>query len=164
MMLELFPTKVAIDYLNEEQVLELASNFAAYGDKDWEMVLSDPTIITSKVEKYFGGKYEICDGWIRSGYSSFDLHCDSHYGNQLVCVVQLYGEESSGGDLVLYDPAWRNPQYMNDSNLNPNTVDYTVKFKVGQIILFPANVWHKVTEYKGKVSRITLNLMIRRIS
>lgn len=163
MMLNLFPTPVLIDYLNEEQVLELASSFATYGEKDWEMILSDPSIITDKIEKHFVGKYEICDGWVRSGYSSFDIHCDSHYGNQFVCVVQLYGEEGVGGDLVLYDPAWRNPQYMSDCLSNPNTVDYTVKFKVGQIILFPANVWHKVTEYRGSITRITLNLMIRRV-
>ena len=163
MMIDIFPTRIVKEHLSENEVLELATRFAEHGDKDWEKVLYDTSIITSKVEKWFNGKYEICDGWVRSGYSGFDIHCDSHYGNQLVCVVQLYGEEDAGGDLVLYDPAWRNPQYVSDS-INPNTVDYTVKFKVGQIILFPADVWHKVTNYTGKISRITLNLMIRRVS
>lgn len=163
MMLDIFPTRIVLEQLSEEEVLMLASRFAEYGDKDWETVLEDRSIITSKIEKWFSGKYEICEGWVRNGYSGFDIHCDSHYGNQLVCVVQLYGEEGAGGDLVLYDPAWRNPQYVSDS-INPNTVDYTVPFKKGQIILFPADVWHRVTNYTGKINRITLNLMIRKVA
>lgn len=161
MILNLFPTKVAIEQLSEERVLELATEFAESNDKNWtnlEVPLND---IMELVSKNYGGDYEVADGWVRSGYSSFDIHCDNHYGNQFVCVVQLYGQEDAGGDLVLYDPAWRNPQYISDS-INPNTVDYTVKFKIGQVILFPADVWHKVTNYTGRISRITLNLMIRR--
>lgn len=164
MIKDIFPTRIVLEQLDETEVFHLASRFAEHGEKDWEVIVDNPDIIINKIEQWLDGKYEICDGWIRCGYSSFDLHCDSHYGNQYVCVVQLYGEEGVGGDLVLYDPAWRNPQYMNDFNSNPNTVDYTVKFKIGQIILFPSNVWHRVTEYKGGISRITLNLMIRKLS
>lgn len=163
MMLELFPTRVAIEKLPEDRVLDLATLFAELGEKDWELLETNLDDVLQLVSQNYGGTYEIADGWVRSGYSSFDIHCDSHYGNQFVAVVQLYGEESAGGDLVLYDPAWRNPQYVSDS-INPNTVDYTVPFVIGQVIIFPADVWHRVTNYTGGISRITLNLMIRRVS
>jgi hypothetical protein len=163
MLKEIFPTKLVIENLSEDDVLTLTTKFAENGDKDWELVLSDHKIITDKVEKWLTGKYEIIEGWVRSGYSSFDIHCDNHYGNQLVCVVQLYGEEEVGGDLVLYDPSWRNPQWVSDTKQqDANTM--TVPFKIGQVIIFPSDVWHRVTPYSGKISRITLNLMIKRIS
>jgi hypothetical protein len=163
MLKEIFPTKLVIENLSEDDVLTLTAKFAENGDKDWELVLSDHKIITDKVEKWLTGKYEIIEGWVRSGYSSFDIHCDNHYGNQLVCVVQLYGEEEVGGDLVLYDPSWRNPQWVSDTKQqDANTM--TVPFKIGQVIIFPSDVWHRVTPYSGKISRITLNLMIKRIS
>ena len=162
MMLELFPTKVVLEQLSQNEVLSLASRFAEYGDKDWENIVYDKEIITSKVEKWLVGKYEIVDGWVRSGYTSFDIHCDSHYGNQLVCVVQLYGNEGVGGDLVLFDPSWRNPQWMSDKK-QKDVNTYTIPFKIGQVIIFPSDLWHKVTQYDGDISRITLNLMIRRV-
>ena len=162
MMYNIFPTKIILEQLDQENVFHLVNRFAEYGDRSWEKVVDNPNIFIDKIEKWFDGKYEIVDGWIRSGYTSFDLHCDSHYGNQLVCVVQLYGQENSGGDLILYDPSWRNPQWMSDSKQNDvNT--YAVSFKIGQVIVFPSEVWHKVTSYTGEISRITLNLMIRRI-
>ncbi len=162
MIREIFPTKVVIDSLSEDLVLELTTKFSENNSKDWECILEEHSIITNILKTSFGGEYEIVDGWVRSGYNSFDIHCDSHYGNQYVCVVQLYGEEGAGGDLVLYDPSWRNPQWMSDdTNSNVNTE--TVHFKIGQVIIFPADVWHRVTEYKGSISRITLNLMIRKI-
>ena len=163
MILNLFPTKVVIEQLSEDRVLELATTFAETDNKDWanlDIPLNDVLDIASRT---YGGSFEVVEGWVRSGYNNFDIHCDNHYGNQLVCVVQLYGEEGSGGDLVLYDPAWRNPQYVSDT-VNPNTVDHTVNFKIGQVIVFPADVWHRVTNYTGKITRITLNLMIRRIT
>lgn len=163
MMIDLFPTKVIIDNIGEENVLNLAGRYAEVGDKDWEYILTDHSLITNIIEQNYGGEYEIVEGWVRSGYNSFDIHCDSHYGNQLVCVVQLYGEEGAGGDLVMYDPAWRNPQWVSDTK-QADSVTHTVQFKIGQVIIFPSDVWHKVTEYKGSISRITLNLMIRRIS
>ena len=162
MMLELFPTRVLIDLLPEDRVLELVTKFAQSGAKDWELLETPFNDILNSISKAYNGSYEICDGWIRNGYNSFDIHCDNHYGNQLVCVVQLYGEENCGGDLVLYDPSWRNPQFVSDG-VNKNTNDYVVPFKIGQVITFPSDVWHKVTEYKGNSSRITLNLMIKRI-
>jgi hypothetical protein len=152
-----------MEQLDENEVFHLASRFAENGDKDWKVVVDNPELIISKIETWFDGKYEIVDGWIRSGYSSFDLHCDSHYGNQLVCVVQLYGEEGQGGDLVMYDPSWRNPQWMSDSKQeDANT--FVIPFKIGRVVVFPSDVWHKVTPYTGKISRITLNLMVRKIA
>ena len=162
MMLQLFPTNVIIEQLNEDDVLDLATKFAEQGDKDWEYLSIDDAFITKSLEEAYGGKYEIVEGWVRSGYHSFDSHCDSHYGSQFVCVVQLYGEEGCGGDLVVYDPAWRNPQWVSDTKQqDANT--YTFPFKVGRVIIFPSDVWHKVTPYTGKISRITLNLMIRKV-
>lgn len=162
MIREFFPTKVVIDSLSDDIVLHLTSKFSENNNKNWEDILDDQSIITNITTKYFGGEYEIVDGWVRSGYNSFDIHCDSHYGNQYVCVVQLYGEEGVGGDLVLYDPSWRNPQWMSDDT-NPNANTEKIQFKIGQVIIFPSDVWHRVTEYKGSISRITLNLMIRKI-
>lgn len=162
MILDLFPTRVLLDRLDDDQVLDLATKFAESGEKDWSLLIDNPTIITNIIKKQFGGDYEIVDGWVRSGYSSFDIHCDNHYGNQLVCVVQLYGEEKSGGDLVLYDPTWRNPQFVSDSK-QVDATTFKVPFIIGQVIVFPADVWHRVTEYTGSISRVTLNLMIKRV-
>lgn len=162
MRYEIFPTPIVIEHLNEDEFFTMAVMFAEHGEKDWTSIVTDHSTITSKVEKWFSGKYEIVEGWVRSGYSSFDIHCDNHYGNQLVCVVQLYGEEDKGGDLILYDPSWRNPQFVSDT-INSNINEHVVKFKRGQVIVFPSDVWHKVTDYTGNISRITLNLMLRRI-
>jgi len=161
--LNLFPTKVVFNNLLQDTVLELVHKYTTSNSKDWEELIEDDSIVIDLVEKYYEGKYEICEGWIRSGYTSFDIHCDSHYGNQLVCVVQLYGDEGRGGDLVLYDPSWSNPQWVSDSK-NSDSNTYVIPFKSGQIIVFPSNVWHRVTEYTGSISRITLNLMLRRVS
>jgi hypothetical protein len=161
--LNLFPTKVVFNNLLQDTVLELVNKYTTSNSKDWEELIEDNSIVIDLVEKYYEGKYEICEGWIRSGYTSFDIHCDSHYGNQLVCVVQLYGDEGKGGDLVLYDPSWSNPQWVSDSK-NSDSNTYVIPFKSGQIIVFPSNVWHRVTEYTGSISRITLNLMLRRVS
>lgn len=162
MIHDIFPTRIILEQLDQDEVFHLAGRFAEYGEKDWEIILDNPNLITDKIHKWFAGKYEIVDGWVRSGYTSFDMHCDSHYGNQLVCVVQLYGNEGVGGDLVLFDPSWRNPQWMSDKKQSDVTT-YSIPFKVGQVIVFPSDVWHKVTPYNGDISRITLNLMIRRV-
>lgn len=162
MIKDIFPTRIIVDQLSQDDVFELANKFAEHGEKDWEKIVDDPEIVLRKIRESFGGEYTIVDGWVRVGYNSFDLHCDSHYGNQLVCVVQLYGNEECGGDLVLYDPSWRNPQWTSDvKQVDANTE--VVKFKVGQFVVFPSDVWHRVTEYTGSISRITLNLMIKRI-
>lgn len=163
MILDLFPTRFIIEQFDENVVFDLATKFAENGSKDWEYIVSDHSIVTRYLTNSFGGEYEIVEGWVRSGYSSFDLHCDSHYGNQFVCVVQLYGEENAGGDLVVYDPAWRNPQWVSDTK-NPDSNTHTIPFKIGRVIIFPSDVWHRVTPYTGGISRITLNLMIRKIS
>lgn len=163
MILNLFPTKVLIHQLPSDRVLELVSSFAEYDRKDWESLGVPFNDILDIVASEYGGSYEIVDGWIRNGYNSFDIHCDNHYGNQLVSVVQLYGDEGKGGDLVLYDPAWRNPQWVSDTK-QPDSNTYVVPFKIGQAIVFPSDVWHKVTNYTGDISRITLNLMLRKIN
>lgn len=164
----MFPTIVTMDYLEDDILSELLSAYAITGSKDWEACMSQSTIhhLESIFSGWVGGKSVIVDGWIRtlgtSGHNDFELHCDNHYGNQYVAVIQLKGEEGVGGDLVLYDPAWRNPQFMSDG-IKPNTFNYTIPFSVGRIVMFPSNVWHRVTEYVGTQSRSTLNLMIRRV-
>lgn len=164
MIYDLFPTRIAVEKLSEDFVLSLTEKYAINPSKSYKDILSDIDIkmIESLISNNYPGKYIVCDGWVRSGYNNFDIHCDSHYGNQLVAVLQLYGDKESGGDLVLYDPSWSNPQWMSDTQ-NSDTNTYTFKFTMGQLIIFPSNVWHKVTEYRGKTNRITLNLMIRRV-
>lgn len=165
--LELFPTVITVDYLDNEVLSEIITSHALSGSKDWEACMSRATI--TQLEQLFsgwvGGSCTIVEGWVRTlgtnGHNDFELHCDSHYGNQYVAVVQMKGEEGKGGDLVLYDPAWRNPQFVSDT-VNPNAYVYTIPFSVGRIMLFPSNVWHRVTEYTGTQSRSTLNLMVRR--
>jgi len=164
MIYDLFPTRVAVNSLEENHALELTLRYAETSARSWDELLTDKDInvFTDVVSESFPGKYLICDGWIRNGYSSFDLHCDNHYGNQLVSVVQLYGDQDSGGDLILYDPSWKNPQWMSDTKQS-DVNSHTIKFIPGQMVTFPSNVWHRVSEYQGKISRITLNLMFRRI-
>jgi hypothetical protein len=162
MLLDLFPTKVIVETLSKDIFLDLAVKYSSSDSKDWKDLLADDLMITNIMSTYYEGKYIICDGWVRSGHNSFNIHCDNHYGNQFVCIVQLFGDQQSGGELVLYDPSWRNPQWMSD-NKQADSITHVVPFIPGQVIIFPSNVWHSVTEYSGNISRITLNLMIRRV-
>lgn len=162
--IELWPTTIIIDDVSPDTCLKIHMRHIATGSKDWEDVITQAEI--DDIFRDFNN-YEICDGWVRTlttnSNNNFELHCDNHYGNQLVAVLQLFGEEEKGGELVLYDPAWRNPQWMSD-NVNPNINKFQFPFKMGQLVIFPANVWHEVKAYHGAINRTTLNLMLRRKS
>lgn len=166
---DLWPTRVVNVDVPLELCTKIYSQHVSIQSKDYEQVLddNDKRLLLEYVNRYYLAEYDICDGWIRTltskGHNNFELHCDSHYGNQLVGVLQLFGDEDNGGDIKLYDPAWRNPQWMSDTK-NKNSNSFIVPFKVGQFIIFPANVWHSVETYYGESNRVTLNLMFRRIS
>lgn len=160
----LWPTIVTSSDIPLDICLKIYDRHITSGSKDWEDVITpeEANIIFSEFSEY-----EICDGWIRTlttkSNNNFELHCDSHYGNQLVAVLQLFGEEEQGGELVLYDPSWKNPQWMSDT-INSNSNKFQFQFKVGQLVVFPSNVWHEVKAYHGSINRTTLNLMLRRKS
>ena len=162
--LELWPTKVISYDVPINICLQIHQRHITLGSKDWEKVITK-----QEIDEVFSclPEYEICDGWIRTlttkSNNNFELHCDNHYGNQLVAVLQLFGEEDKGGELVLYDPSWKNPQWMSDT-INPNSNKHMIQFKMGQIVIFPSNVWHEVKAYHGSINRTTLNLMLRRKS
>jgi hypothetical protein len=106
---------------------------------------------------------QLIEAWTRrldaSQENSFELHSDSHYGGTHVLVFWMSGEEDVGGDLVLFDPAWRNPQVPMDRK-QPHANAKTIKFKPGRMVIFPADVWHSVTKYSGSV-RYGLNVIFR---
>jgi hypothetical protein len=112
------------------------------------------------------GNATIIDAWIRLAESdhninnSFEIHCDSHKGTDYIGILWLSGDENRGGDLMLYDPAWRNPQHLRFENQQQYNLRHRLKFKIGELILFPSNVWHEVTSYYGTEKRISLNFAI----
>ena len=136
--------------------------------KNWEDILEKrfENLLLDIVNSYYGGKHEICEGWIRTlstkDHNDFELHSDSHYGGQLVAVFQICGDEDCGGELVLYDPSWSNPQWVSDTK-NKNCNTFIVPFKMGNLIIFPSNIWHKVNSYTGQSNRVTLNLILKKI-
>jgi hypothetical protein len=165
----LWPTKVVIESVDIEKCLNVLNSYFLNSDKDWENVL-DKTfqqVILDIANVAFDGKFEICEGWIRtistSTHNDFDIHSDSHYGGHLVAVLQVSGDENCGGELVVYDPSWNNPQWVSDTN-NINSNTFTIPFKMGSLIIFPSNVWHKVKAYNGKNNRNTLNLILKKIA
>jgi hypothetical protein len=161
-MIDLWPTTIAVYDIPLDLCLKIHDRHITSNSKDWEDVITSDE--ANKIFCEFS-TYEICDGWIRTltteSNNNFELHCDSHYGNQLVVVVQLFGEEEKGGELVLYDPSWKNPQWMSDT-INVNSNKHEFAFKIGQVIIFPSNVWHEVKTYYGSMHRTTLNLMLRK--
>lgn len=110
------------------------------------------------------GNVTISDVWIREAASApnnnFEIHSDSHKGTDLIGVLWLTGTEGQGGDIVLYDPAWRNPQRMRYEQQQQYNIKQKFDFKIGELILFPSNVWHEVTSYYGTEKRISLNFAI----
>lgn len=110
------------------------------------------------------GTVDIADVWIRetvvSSNNNFEIHSDSHKGTDLIGILWLTGNENCGGDIVLYDPAWRNPQRMRYENQQQYNIKQQFNFKIGELILFPSNVWHEVTSYYGTEKRISLNFAI----
>lgn len=110
------------------------------------------------------GKVTIEDVWIRTAEpvqnNNFEVHCDSHKGTDYIGVLWLTGNEGCGGDIVLYDPAWRNPQHMRFEDQQRYSLKHRITFKVGELVLFPSNVWHEVTTYTGDHKRLSLNFAI----
>jgi hypothetical protein len=110
------------------------------------------------------GNVSIDDVWIRTAeqvaHNNFEIHCDSHKGTDYIGVLWLTGEEGCGGDIVLYDPAWRNPQHMRHEEQQTYNLKHKLTFKLGEFTLFPSNVWHEVTAYSGQAERISLNFAI----
>lgn len=168
-LMDLWPTRVVITEIPLDICAKLYDKYVQTGSKDYEDILDEDSAnyLKNQVDTYFLAEHEICDGWIRtlstSSQNDFELHCDNHYGNQIVGVLQLFGDQDCGGEINLYDPAWRNPQFVSD-RVNKNSNKFTVPFIPGQFIIFPANVWHSVNAYTGETPRSTLNLMIRRVA
>ena len=163
----LFPTKLGLYEINKEYGLELAVKLAS---SEWDALqfidadLDLQTLITETMKDYSLDQFSvsIVEAWVRklhSGANDLGLHCDSHYGGTHVIVFWLTGEDNRGGDLVLYDPAWRNPQRPNVDGTQPQLNTKTVPFKCGQVVIFPADVWHSVTEYSGTL-RYGLNVVV----
>jgi hypothetical protein len=169
MIHNLWPTKVVIESLPLEVCMSILNEHAKNDTKDWEELVDVGfnALLLSIVNSHYGGTHEICEGWIRTlstkGHNEFELHSDSHYGSQLVAVIQVSGNEGAGGELVIYDPSWNNPQWVSDTkNKNANT--FVIPFKMGNLIIFPSNVWHRVKAYFGQSNRVTLNLMLKKLS
>lgn len=167
MKIDLWPTTIVTEQFPNDFCLEIMNNFAITNNKEWSEVLTDLQIkmILESVSQNFQGEYEIIDGWIRisppNGNNDFEIHSDSHYGGDLIGVLCIAGEEGTGGNLTLFDPAWRNPQRVSDT-VNPNVNKYIQPFEIGRFVVFPSNVWHSVSAYQGSVNRVTLNLVIKR--
>lgn len=110
------------------------------------------------------GHATIVDAWVRTAEidvpNNFEIHCDSHKGTDYIGVLWLTGDNDMGGDLVLYDPAWRNPQRLRHDDNQTCNLKQHFKFEVGTLTLFPADVWHEVTRYNGQSERISLNFAI----
>ena len=165
----LWPTKLVVESIPLEECFLILNTHASSGDNDWEQILEKrfEQVILNLASKSFDGSYEICEGWIRTistdTHNDFELHCDSHYGGHLVAVLQVSGDEDVGGELVAYDPSWSNPQWVSDTK-NSNSNTFAVPFKMGNLIIFPSNVWHKVNAYHGKNNRVTMNLILKRTS
>lgn len=169
MIHNLWPTKVVIESLPLEECMIILNSHVSNNTKDWEDIVEKrfENLLLDIVNSYYGGKHEICEGWIRTlstkDHNDFELHSDSHYGGQLVAVFQISGDEDCGGELVLYDPSWNNPQWVSDTK-NKNSNTFTVPFQMGKLIVFPANVWHRVNSYTGNTNRVTLNLILKKLS
>lgn len=110
------------------------------------------------------GTATIVDAWVRTADSdsnnSFEVHCDSHKGTDHIGVLWIGGEEGMGGDLVMYDPAWRNPQKLRNEGSQTYNHKKVFPFKIGELVIFPADVWHEIKNYYGKTERISLNFAI----
>lgn len=169
MIHNLWPTKVVIESLPLEECMFIFNSHISNNTKDWKQLIEKrfESLLLNMISSYYGGIYEICEGWIRTlsskEHNDFELHSDSHHGGQLVAIFQIAGDEKCGGELVLYDPSWNNPQWVSDTK-NKNSNTFVVPFKMGNLIIFPNNVWHKVNTYSGQTNRITLNLILKKIS
>lgn len=110
------------------------------------------------------GPATIIDAWVRTASEEdnnhFEVHCDNHKGSDHIGVLWITGDEGMGGDLVIYDPAWRNPQKLRNDNAQTYNYKKLLPFKVGTLTIFPADVWHEIRHYCGKTERVSLNFAI----
>lgn len=163
---ELWPTTIYQAYIDHADCELLRAVIAANTalDKPPEDMISDGTFSLISDCLSSVGNVTIVDAWIRTVElnckNDFEIHCDSHKGTDYIGVLWLTGEEDMGGDLVLYDPAWRNPQRLHNEDKQTYSINKTFKFTVGVLTVFPASVWHKITAYNGSQERISLNFAI----
>lgn len=110
------------------------------------------------------GNATIIDAWLRTanndGDNHFEVHCDSHKGSDHIGVLWISGDENMGGDIVIYDPAWRNPQRLRNEGNQTYNNKKLLSFKIGTLTIFPADVWHEIRNYHGKTERLSLNFAI----
>lgn len=146
------------DYLNAA-----IASYTAQGIPPEDMNKDNAFDIISKSISQLG-RITITDVWIRTAANAvnnnFEIHCDSHKGTDYIGVLWLTGQENHGGDVTLYDPAWRNPQRLRHERQQTYNLKHEFKFTLGEFILFPSNVWHEVSTYTGTVERISLNFAI----
>jgi Putative 2OG-Fe(II) oxygenase len=162
---DLWPTVVGHYALNEDDRLRLFIETLITKDAGG-FIDNNPwakDIVETVFMDYIGCsniQTEIIDGWVRRiapGNNHFPLHCDNHYGGSHVMVIWVDGDVNSG-NLRLYDPAFRNRQTLSDTE---HAVSYTeYKFIPGEVIVFPADVWHEVTNFDGTRQRISINLIL----
>lgn len=162
----LWPTKLGLYQLSDDARSDLAARLITTDADALQFIEQNQDIqalICGAMSDYALQKFNptIVEAWTRkldSGANHLELHVDSHYGGTHVMVMWLTGDADHGGDLVLYDPAWRNPQRPVDGRQDlANTK--TVNFAPGRIAIFPADVWHSVTTYTGS-ARIGLNVIV----
>lgn len=164
--LDLWPTTVYQTHIDQVDCELLRTVIAANSamDKPPEDMISDGSFNLINDCLSSVGDVTIVDAWIRTvelnGENDFEIHCDSHKGTNYIGVLWLTGNEDMGGDLVLYDPAWRNPQQLCHEDKQTYSLSKTFKFTVGVLTIFPASAWHRITAYHGNQERISLNFAI----
>ena len=164
--LELWPTTVYqfdIGFENCEFLKAVIASNAALEIPPEDMITSGAfDMINERINTI--GPATIVDAWVRTadsdGNNSFEVHCDSHKGTDHIGVLWVSGEEGMGGDLVMYDPAWRNPQRLHNEGNQTYNHKRVFTFKVGVLTIFPAEVWHEIRNYYGKTERVSLNFAI----
>jgi hypothetical protein len=164
--LDLWPTTVYqfdIDSSSCEFLKSLILSNASLDVTPEDMISSGAFDCVTKCANTIGPA-TIIDAWIRTAgedeNNHFEVHCDSHKGSDHIGVLWITGDENMGGDLVIYDPAWRNPQKLIKENLQTYSNNKLFPFKVGTLTIFPADVWHAIRNYCGKTERISLNFAI----
>jgi hypothetical protein len=163
--LDLWPTTVYQSYFSHADCDFLRAVILSNStlDKHPEEMITDGTFNFVRDRLSSVGEVTIIDAWIRTVEldcnNEFEVHCDSHKGTDYIGVLWITGDEDAGGDLVLYDPAWRNPQHIRHEQ-QKYSLNKTFKFSVGTLTVFPSCVWHKITAYHGLTERISLNFAI----
>jgi hypothetical protein len=172
--LNLFPTKIYTDNIDREYCLLLFSwslqHISYFEDEMDNSEIDNRTeqeikengndyIFTDPILKNLFNKLNgnIKDIWLRTEHDHFELHCDSHHNTSHIAIVWINGENNKGGDILFYDPLWRNPRVLKEKE---QSYTHTIKFQVGKIIIFPSNIWHRVTKYNGTEKRLVINIAL----